>query len=148
VHDETGRPIKDAEVILLIPSDHNGRIRPSMWDYPVKTDAEGKWRCDLMPEKLDDVWIRLKHRDYISDNMYGMTPKPSMEQLRTMTGIMVMKKGVTVAGTVMNASGKPIEGALVAQGSDRFGSHYPTAKTDVMGRFQFNQCTRGEMVLT
>jgi len=90
----------------------------------------------------------LEHSDYVSDEMCGATPKPPMERLRDMTGVMVMKKGCTVAGRVLDVQGKPIQWATVAQGADRFGSDYPSTQTDGEGRFEFRHARLGQMVLT
>jgi hypothetical protein len=65
-----------------------------------------------------------------------------------MTGLMVMKQGFSVSGRVVDANDQPIEGASVAQGSDRFGSSYPSTRTDNEGRFEFKNARPGEMVLT
>lgn len=152
IQDEAGKPVKDATVTLLIHRKDEGaesRITTPIWDYPVKTDDQGRWRCDIAPAQLDDPWIRLSHPDYLSDEMYGATPKPPLEKLRDMTGVMVLKKGVAVAGRVLDTDGLPIAGATVAQGRDRFGTHFPTAKTDADGKFRFAQARAGsEMVLT
>jgi len=51
-------------------------------------------------------------------------------------------------GTVVDANGRPILGASVAQGSDRHGSHYPETATDGNGAFRFSYGRPGEMVLT
>ena len=147
IQDEDGKPIEGVTVYLLAPS--SGEIeRIAIWDHKEKTDVDGRWRCDIMPAKLDDIWIRLSHPDYISDEMYGKTPKPSIEKLRNMTGVMVMKKGLTVTGRVLDMNDQPIEAASVAQGSDRFGSHYPSTQTDSEGRFTFENARSAEMVLT
>ncbi|MFH1370609.1 MAG: SMP-30/gluconolactonase/LRE family protein [Planctomycetota bacterium] len=147
IQDEQGKPIEGASVYLLIPG-KNEAERVAIADYEVKTDAAGRWRCDIVPAKLDDIWIRLAHPDFISDEMYGITPKPSIEQLRDMTGVMAMKKGIAIAGRVVDVNGKPIKGATVAQGSDRNGSEYPSTKTDEQGWFKFNNARPSEMVLT
>lgn len=147
IHDEQGNPIEGASVYLLVPGG-NEIERAAIWDHEEKTDGEGRWRCDIMPSQLDDIWIRLAHPDYISDEMYGKTPKPPIEKLRAMTGVMVMKQGLTVSGLIIDANDRPIEGASVAQGSDRFGSHYPSTQTDSEGRFEFENVRPGEMVLT
>jgi len=123
-------------------------VRPNLWDYEVKTDDQGRWRCDVVPAKLDDVWLRLAHADYASDVMYGSTPKPTMERLRDRTGVMVLKKGLSVTGRVLASDGRPIKQAEVAQGSDRFGSHYPETGTDGTGAFRFTGTRLGEMILT
>ncbi|HUS89807.1 MAG TPA: carboxypeptidase regulatory-like domain-containing protein [Desulfosporosinus sp.] len=147
IHDEQGNPIEGANVYLLVPGgDEIERV--AIWDHVEKTDAEGRWRCDIIPSKLDDIWIRLAHPDYISDEMYGKTPKPPIEQLRAITGVMVIKQGLTVSGRVIDANDRPIEGASVAQGSDRFGSHYPSTQTDSEGHFEFKNARPDEMVLT
>jgi len=145
IHDEQGDPIEGASVYLLVPGGEEIE-RVAIWDYTEKTDAEGRWQCDIMPSKLNDIWIRLAHPDYISDEMYGKTPKPPIEKLRAMTGVMVMKQGLTVSGCVTDANDRPIEGASVAQGSDRFGSHYPSTQTDSEGRFEFKNARPDEIL--
>ncbi len=151
VQDDRGRPIGGATVFVLVPINERrepGVARPSIWDYEVKTDAEGRWRCDVVPAKLDDVWLRLNHPDFAGDRMYGDTPKPTLEKLRDLSGVMVMKKGIAVSGRVLAADGSPVAGAKVAQGADRFGSHYPETKSDDQGRFRFENVRPGEMILT
>ena len=148
INNENGQPIKEAQVKLLVPGEDYGIERPSIWDYTVKTDGDGKWQCDIIPSDLKDVGIRLAHSDYISDTSYGATGKPSMEQLRDMTGIMVMKQGLGVVGIVTDHEGKPIDKARVVQGSDRWGSHYPSTRTNEKGEFAFINAKPGEMILT
>lgn len=151
IRDDKGDPIAGATVFVLVPSNEArepGKPRVNIWDHEAKTDAEGRWHCDVVPAKLDDVWLRLSHPDFASDTMYGTTPKPSLESLRDRSGVMVLKKGITVEGRVLSADGKPVAGAKVAQGSDRWGSHYPDTTTDEAGRFRFANSRAGEMILT
>ncbi len=123
VQDENGKPIEGATLYLLV-REGDGIERVEIWDHEEKTDADGRWRCDIMPSKLDDVSIRLAHPDYIDDEHYSSTPEPPMEKLRAMTGIMVMKKGLAVTGKVVDANGQPIKGAWVGQGSERWCSSF------------------------
>jgi len=146
IHDEQGKPIEGASVYLLVPGGDEVE-RVAIWDHVEKTDAEGRWRCDIVPAKLDDIVIRLAHPDYINDEMFGKTPRPSIEKLRAMTGVMVMKQGFTVSGRVCDANDQPVKGASVAQGSSRF-AHYPSTQTDSEGRFEFENARPGDMVLT
>ena len=88
---------------------------------------------------MEDPWIRLSHPDFLSDEMYGQTTKPALDKLRDLSGIMVIKKGLAVAGRVVDQDGTPIAGAKVMQGRDRWGSHYPETKTDAQGQFRFPQ---------
>ena len=147
IQDEQGHPIEGVSVYLLV-SGGNGVERVAILDHAEKTDAEGRWRCDIVPSTLDDIAIRLVHPDYISDETYRITPRPSMEQLRAMTGVMVMKKRLTISGRVFDVNDRPIEGASVVQGSDRFNLNYPSTQTDGQGRFEFQNIRPGEMVLT
>jgi beta-lactamase regulating signal transducer with metallopeptidase domain/thiol-disulfide isomerase/thioredoxin len=152
VTDEAGKPIEGVDVSLII--DRKGdtyatRERAGIYDKVFKTNKEGKWVCDQAPQEFNDPWIKLSHPDYVSDEMYGTTPKPPLAKLRDMTGVMVMKKGVELIGRVVDKDGKPIKGADVAQGRDRFGSSYPSVKTAVDGTFKFPQTRPGnEVVLT
>ncbi len=147
IQDEDGKPIEGATVYLLVSS--GGELKDvAIRDQPYKTDAAGRWRCDIMPAKLDDILIRLAHPDYVSDDMYGRTPKPPLAQLRDMTGVMVMKKGVALTGRVLDTEGRPVEGASVMQGAMRLGTEYPTTRTDKEGRFRFQNARPGEMILT
>lgn len=147
IQDEDGKPIEGVTVYLLVSS--GGELRDvSIRDQQQKTDAAGRWRCDTVPAKLDDVSIRLAHPDYVSDEMYGRTPKPPLAKLRDMTGVMVMKKGAVLTGRVLDTAGRPIAGASVAQGAMRLGTEYPNTRTDKEGRFQFQNARPGEMILT
>jgi RNA polymerase sigma factor (sigma-70 family) len=149
VKDEQGQPIEGATVFLLATRPPRwGQQRPDIWDYPVKTNAQGRWHCDCLSASLDEVLIRLSHPDYVSDTSYGATPRPTIEQLRDQTGVMVMKKGHVLKGRVLDLEGKPVAKATVAQGSDRHGTHYPTTETDAEGRFTFPPVAAGEVILT
>ena len=134
------------------PSDTSQRPepepKPDIWDYPNRTDEKGRWHCDIAPAELTDVWIRLAHPDHASDTHYGSTPKPTMAQLRDGTGVMIMKKGLPVSGVVRDSGGKPLAGAIVAQGASRPGSYEPETETNHEGQFHFGHVAPGDLVLT
>ena len=150
IRNEEGEPIAGSSIFLLVPNEQYPDLeKPAIWDHEVITDAKGHWQCDVMPKTLEDVWIRLAHADYIDDTTYGATEKPTMAELRAKTGMMVMRKGVHVAGWVFNHENEPLADATVAQGSDRWGSHYPQTKTNAEGYFEFqNAEPDSEMILT
>lgn len=149
IQDEQGNPIEGATVHVMVPSESPEQVqRVALSDHPVRTGKDGTWRCDLVPGRLKDVWLRLEHPDFISDGTYGATTKPPMEELRKLTGVMVMKKGVELAGVVLDRDGKPIAGASVAQGADRWGSNDPATRTDEKGGFRFANVRPGVVVLT
>lgn len=146
---ESGDPVPNASVNLLVPGIISiSQARVAIRDHVVITDTDGRWRCDIVPAEFNDIWIRLTHPDYIDDPMYGSTPKPTIEQLRDMSGVMVMKAGLTLEGFVTDAQGNPVPDAQISQGSDRHGTHYPSAPTDDQGRFIFKSTAPGSIVLT
>ena len=149
VCNEAGEPIEGVklELSLNLEEKPQGRVRPSTYGHTARTGAEGKWRLNELPKGLARVAFRLSHPDYISDSHYYQTPAPPVTKLMDMTGVMVMKKGVTVEGTITDPDGAAVAGAIVAQGGDRFGRDYPKTTTDNNGRYRFH-CNPGPMVLT
>ena len=147
IQNEQGQPISGATVFLLAVDDDDLSQSVDIWDLPVKTDEQGRWQCEIMPADLE-VAIRLSHPDYVDDERYGSTPRPPMERLRDMTGVMTMQKGLTVRGRVLDQKGLAIAGASVGQGSSRPGADYPETTTDQEGRFIFKHAKPGQMVLT
>ena len=146
--DHEGEGIKGATVFVIAPS-HGQRVSPRIWDFPCKTDAEGKWTCPITPPNVSRIALRLEHPDYISDQTYGQTAgNPSVIDLQSQTEVLVMRKGASVSGSVTGPDGKPVFKAAVYQGSDRHGSNYPETETDEDGKFTFANCPDGPMVLT
>ncbi|HEV8291650.1 MAG TPA: carboxypeptidase-like regulatory domain-containing protein, partial [Tepidisphaeraceae bacterium] len=149
VKDEEGNPIRGAGVSVMFPGDSKGARRGMyMSEGPFRTDDEGKWRCDVVPADLTNLSMRLDHPDFVSDESYGATPRPPDAELRAMTAVSVMKRGISLQGVVTNLEGKPIAGASVLQGTDRFGSNQPKVKTDAEGKFAFRNARPGPVVLT
>src|SRR5438105_3703668 len=149
VKDEQGNPVRGASVSLMFPGDPTAtRGGMYMTEGPLKTDEEGKWRCDAVPADLTNLSMKLGHPDFVTDESYGATPRPADAELRAMTAVWLMKRGLALSGTVSDMQGKPIAGASVAQGTDRFGSNQPKVKTDGEGKFTFRNSRPGPVVLT
>jgi hypothetical protein len=53
-----------------------------------------------------------------------------------------------LAGRIIDPAGRPIPGAKVMRGSDRFGGDVPRAESDEDGRFRFPHVPAGETMLT
>ncbi|MEJ2702438.1 MAG: carboxypeptidase regulatory-like domain-containing protein, partial [Sedimentisphaerales bacterium] len=113
----------------------------------VVTDKAGRWTFDQMPAKIDKDRLRifLVHPDYLSDSVspgripLPLTRQPSIESLRDLSAVMVMKKGLGVAGKVTDTHGNPIAGAKIYNMDNYwFRSTKPFAESDAQGRFRAN----------
>jgi beta-lactamase regulating signal transducer with metallopeptidase domain/protocatechuate 3,4-dioxygenase beta subunit len=148
VRNKDGKPIEGATLHLLVSSrNESGGERVTIPDLVEKTDTQGRWRCDLVPAKFDRVQILLQHPDYMSDDVYGRTPMPPADQLRALTGVMVMNKGTTVAGRVLDMNDRPIEKASVVQAAVGIPTGHLNAETDSQGRFEIKNARPGRMAL-
>jgi hypothetical protein len=116
-------------------------------DLEAVADANGFWRLDTVPGDFDEILLRLAHPDYVSDEMYGRTTTPPIERLRNMTAVLVMQRGLAVAGRVVDIDGKGIVKAKVMQGDSR-DVNYPTTQTDAQGRFEFPHVRGPGIILT
>ncbi len=156
IQNEQGQPIPGAKVSFMQFTEARDTVPEAVQGYiqslenrvngTLVTDEQGRWRYDNAPRGAKDINFRLEHPDYIGDPIYNSSSAP--EKLLDMTSIMVMKKGLSVVGTVLDTKGRPIRGAKVMQVSDRWGSKYPDTTTDAEGHFQFANTAPGEMILT
>jgi WD40 repeat protein/beta-lactamase regulating signal transducer with metallopeptidase domain/uncharacterized GH25 family protein/glutathione peroxidase-family protein len=146
VQDEQGKPIPGVTVTVHYWETpfENPHLRANI-DETATTDKDGHWRVNIMPAKIveDDLRIFLTHSDYVSDHTEDaislpITERPAMEALRGQTAVMVMRKGESVNGRVVDEKGKPIPGASIyykeLSAVDRPGS--PVVTSDASGRFQ------------
>jgi peroxiredoxin/protocatechuate 3,4-dioxygenase beta subunit len=150
VQNKRGEPIGEVTVYLLALRKQEDRIsRVLISDHQVTTDANGFWLCDIMPAKLDYFRIKLTHPKHIDDHSYNTRSVPPIEELREMSAVMVMERGVDVIGRVVDFTGQPIAGARVSQGSgNRRGIKYPRTETDTEGEFEFKSTRPGRVLLT
>ena len=147
--DEKRKSIEGAKVHLLVSTNQELTPHRFYYDYFVTTDKDGNWSSNDMPAELNEIWIRLEHPDFISDNIFGQTvDNAPVEALRDGSHVAQMKRGALLRGTVTDEAGKPIQGATVYQGGDRWGSKYPSTTTDEAGVFQFQNYRPGQIVLT
>jgi 5-hydroxyisourate hydrolase-like protein (transthyretin family) len=113
----------------------------------IKTDAAGRWSFDQMPAEIDknELRIFLKHPSYLSDQLrpgfipMPITRQPSIESLRDLSAVMVMKEGLEVTGKVTDERSKPIAGAKIYDVDNYwYRSTKPFAETDAQGQFRSN----------
>lgn len=140
VHYQTPDPnaAKDVYVDVMI---HNAV------ETDIKTDKAGRWTFDKMPARIDknELRIFLDHPRYLSDSLrpgfipMPLTRQPSIESLRDLSAVMVMKEGLAVIGKVIDKRGNPIAQAKIYDTDNYwFRSTKPFAETDEKGQFHSN----------
>jgi beta-lactamase regulating signal transducer with metallopeptidase domain/thiol-disulfide isomerase/thioredoxin len=139
VQDENGAPIAGAHVEITMPL-----TWPELdnWVFnaaELTTDDAGRWTWPSAPPDFGTLGVRLKHPDFMDG--YGTASADGK-------AIAVLKRGLEVAGRVVDTEGKPIAGATARLGFDRFGSNDPESKTDADGRFVLKNCKPGKSLVT
>jgi len=110
--------------------------------YPhirVKTDAEGRWRCSILPADADRatrLWFFVEHPDHVSDTG-GYSRRLSLQTARAMTGALIMSSGVNVSGQVRDATDEAVAGAKIVLAYSPSSGDCLKTTTDPEGRFQF-----------
>ena len=67
---------------------------------------------------------------------------------RNLDSVIVLKKGLTVTGRVVDAAGRPVKWARAIIGHDTWGTTPPTATTNEQGEFTLENCTAGPSIIT
>jgi protocatechuate 3,4-dioxygenase beta subunit len=150
VRDEQGKPIQGVKVELNITPDDYERtgLAMALWEYPLRTDAEGRWHLDHAPQKFERMAIRLEHPDYINEGHLKMVSATEQKRMEDRTSVLVMKKGIPVTGTVTDPDGKPVADALVGLGHDRYVGGCLSTRTDRDGHWRFANLAPGGEVMT
>jgi len=155
VREEQGEPIEGVAVGVYYRIDdpdaaENVNVEVLIFntiETDIKTDKAGRWTFNKMPSEIDknELRIFLTHPGYISDNLrpshipLPITRQPSIESLRDLSAVMVMKAGLEVAGKVTDKRGNPIAGAKIYDTEGYWWrSTKPFAETDAQGQFQAN----------
>ncbi len=154
VRDEEGRPIEGVAVSLYEdgPEDR-GREALDFDGITARTDAQGRWHLDFIPAGLDlgHLHFTFAHPDFVSwidasNNQSILSP----EQLRSRSGVVVLRKGLPVTGRVLDRDGRPIAGASVRLGDPfrHVTAWVTTIKTDAKGRFRIGNTALREAPLS
>ena len=78
----------------------------------VKTDAQGRWRCSILPLDVDPatrLWFFVEHPHYLSDTG-GYSRRLSLKTARAMNGALILSSGVIVRGQVRDDKERPVSG--------------------------------------
>lgn len=138
VTNERGDPVEDVTVrvqcwLSRVPQ------RVMIRGHEVRTGADGRWTCDVIPAEATWIGLSLHHRDYVQEDYRTTTDETgdAMERYRRLEGVNVLRTGVTVWGRVVTEAGEAIEGADVQVGRFSEGYTRSIAATDAEGVFRF-----------
>jgi protocatechuate 3,4-dioxygenase beta subunit len=134
VKDEAGRPIEGATVDVNAPATESERRNSVFTLGTARTDGQGRWRLDTAPKNLDELWTRVEHPRYKGDGT---------RVSRGLNSEMILKKGLTVTGRVIDAAGKPVRGARATLGRDNWAPNPPSGTTNERGAFTLENCDPG-----
>jgi uncharacterized GH25 family protein len=150
IQDEQGKPIAAVEMICMFPGgDARTRKRPNFHEMVQgRSDDQGRWRCDGIPSDVNDISIKVTHPDFVSDKTNDYTTPPPLEQLRAMKGVIVMKRGLSIAGVVLDEAGKPIQNASVVNGREGYMVQVARAFSDAEGHFVLKNLRAETQTLT
>ncbi len=123
IRNQAGKPIPNVTVTVHYwarGAGKNPHIRANINSEKTTSDADGRWRLNIMPADVSaqEVRIYVKHQDYLSDYLSrGFLPipviqQPPLKELFDQTAVMVMADGEILEGQVTR-SGHPISGARV-----------------------------------
>ena len=139
IQDEAGHPVPGVKVDVHAPAtEYEGGNYVFTLGSPT-TDAQGRWRLDVAPNNLAGVWGRTSHPHFRSSDVTAS---------RNLDSVVVVKKGLSVTGRVVDGSGKPIKGARAVIGHDIWGANPPTATTNEQGDFTLENCVAGPSIIT
>src|SRR5258705_8835015 len=65
VTDETGKPVADAGISLILPLRLAGP-RVAVEEFPVKSSPDGRWRCEIVPKDAAYVIVEVSHPEFES----------------------------------------------------------------------------------
>jgi protocatechuate 3,4-dioxygenase beta subunit len=136
VTDEAGRPVADADISLILPQRLAGP-RVTLEEFPVKSNPDGRWRCDIVPKDAAYVFVEISHPEFDSPN-----GEVALEALRAGTAELKLQAVVTVRGRVLEEGGRAVPNAELMLGRETDiwpGSSTLEARTDADGRFELKR---------
>lgn len=160
VVDEQGTPIPNVTALVEV------NVNEPVWTVNPKpmislhteavTDDTGKWSIKNAPAQSGEedfqFLLKLNHPEYLSDSKPGELQKQqnvTTAMLRAGSARIVMRRGITVKGTVVNTAGDPVTEGLVIWKDDPYsvsGVHETQVKQD--GKFETLPLKAGEYPIT
>jgi RNA polymerase sigma factor (sigma-70 family) len=155
VVDETGQPVSGATVHFQtegMPWDsrefanYEGPMSLPQVERlpPPTTDANGRWSANFISPRAKSLYGYLEHPEFATTQFGHIQPPDPIEPSTNM--VLVLQRGVSVAGTVRDTEGTPIQDANVNL-RDGLGLPLLSMKTDAGGTFNFARVAADEFFL-
>jgi beta-lactamase regulating signal transducer with metallopeptidase domain len=140
VQDESGQPIEGAAVkVHGPPTESEGRNSVFALGSS-QTDAQGRWRLDVAPNDLSELWANVEHPHHMANGT---------RVSHDFNSVTVLKKGLTVTGRVVDGAGRPVRGARALFGPEYLGTPGPPrGTTNERGEFTLENCEPGPSIIT
>lgn len=112
-----------------------------------KTDAEGKWAMHFVPAAKDELSVELSHPEYMPAVRRLSTTTFRLEKDAAPKETIVLPRGLTVTGKVVDQTGAPIAGAVIRT---KFVNDHRQATTGEDGVYKLLGCgpQRASLVVT
>jgi hypothetical protein len=142
ITDEAGKPLEGVDVRLDDVQPESGGRYESPLEYKFKTDAQGRFRAELIPKGTATIWL---HKPGYCRPGLGLpitTPKGDVE--------IQMMKSASVRVTVDFAGKERLEGYMVSiapEGSEAVGSYGGSGNIDAKNQMTFEVVPPGRYVL-
>ncbi len=161
LRDAHGEPVAQAEVVLSFPGpgDFVGREMPRecfgltgvIQPVVAKSDSQGWWTCAVIPRANHGPFrLTARHPEFQPAQIVYAAPhstpedteSPSVQLLWAARIVTRMEPGLTVAGRVVDESGRPVANALISH--EPYSTEALSVPTDASGRFSFTGLGAGD----
>ena len=140
VVDENNNPIQGAAVNCSYNApDRQNHLYPA---GDAKTDTDGKWSVNMAPASIRRFRLDVTHPDYMQSELTGTYPPYS--QMLDRTAVVMLRKGTSLTGRVLDPDGQPVKGAkiVVTEKGQEFSAQQPQ-QTSEDGTFRFDNWKPG-----
>jgi RNA polymerase sigma factor (sigma-70 family) len=145
VHNEQGAPLSNVRITFNGPGIDMGE-RQNIGFYnrltAIKTDDQGRFRTDQIPALVGDhvMSYAVEHDDYVRETV-NLNNSATLQT----NHLVILKSGLKVRGTVVDASGHPIAGAKITEDHNFAGPHR-NSESDHNGAFEIGPFLPNENV--
>ncbi len=141
--DENDKPVAGAEIFPFIsPTKRIEDLESLGGGRSCTTNAEGRWRFDSVPKNYGTLKLEIKHPEFMAFKPEVSTKDYSLQKDETPTVKLVLPRGRTTTGTILDADDKPVAGAAI---QTVFLNDRRKTVSDEQGKFTLRGIPVGEM---